>query len=355
MHTLFSLRGLLFALLVVCVAGCHAKTEDPVPPKTEVVIPPLETTKASLTGEVTLSSQAFDSTNSPLRNTILKAVIDPQNRVWVCAKVRGSVDFGVRGLAYYDGKTWTPVNRTTFPSLPNDGASDVAFDAGGTPWFTTPVGLIALKNNQPQLYATPDSFSDLGNITYQVAIARNGAVWVTGAGIVALYDGIGYATVPAPDLYEEANLVADRTRGVWAPTRKGLFYVNELGTKTYSRANAPLPTDNVTRVAVAPNGEVWFSVKSQTNPQLFCFVNDSFRALTLSNLNPTDQVYVLTCDSRNRVWFSVNGQDLYRLSPDGTVQRVKVTGSPRFIVNLTFDAQSVGWMATIDQLLRIAE
>ena len=346
---------LLGLIVLFGIESCSPR-EEPQPDKSVVSLPPLEVRRTQPGSDVTVNAYVSDSTNSPLRGNILKAAVDPENRLWVCAKVRGSTDHPARGLAYFDGKTWTAVTRATFPGLPDDGAYDITFDAAGTSWFGTMSGLVALKNEQPQLYAPSKTFSEMGSMIFRVVAVRSGRIWIAGVNNLGDYDGTGFASIPAEGLYSQGgNLVADRSSGLWAPTMRGLVFIDEREMKTFTRANAPLPANDVTQVAVAPNGEVWFSVNSKTGQKLFCLDKGTFRTLDLGALGNEETVKVLACDAQNRVWFHVNHKQLYRISPDGTVQKINLPALKGFIADLTFDQQNAGWLSADKQLIRFNE
>lgn len=344
-------------VLVLALLGesCR-KREEPQPPTPSMVIPPLDVILAKKADALTVSSQVFNSTNSPLRSHILKAAIDPQDRVWVCAKVEGSIDHPGRGLAYFDGTVWKTVTRQNYPNLPNDGAYDITFDKAGTPWYGTMAGLVKLDADAPKLIPIPLSNPAIANgIAYRVSITPSDRVWTAGIGSVSRYNGVGFETLRVSINEQESNLLTDKQNRLWVAGRSGLTQVSpDLKTTTYSALNAPLPANNVTDVTITPNDDVWFSVNSGSSTKLFRLRNGAFSALDLTNIVPVGPIEALSSDRLGRVWFTV-GKTIYRADADGTVRQIQVPNLTGQVIDFTFDSKNRGWISAYTQLIRFTE
>ncbi|HVZ40016.1 MAG TPA: two-component regulator propeller domain-containing protein [Candidatus Kapabacteria bacterium] len=110
-------------------------------------------------------------------------VRDPQGNIW------SPSDFGaVRGIAKFEGKGWTGVNRD-LDKFPGPGPQAMAFDTTGRIWVANDGGLIRFDGTNSTLY-TADNSGLPESYLISIAAGNNNRIWIgTAAHGLAIIDG----------------------------------------------------------------------------------------------------------------------------------------------------------------------
>ena len=232
--------------------------------------------------------------------------IDNQGNVWAT----GNAGSGVGGFQKFDGTRWTGFNESNyglgypFP-FPTDNTDALCFrPSNGTvvvnPMFnglhswsgsaytplnypaSTSVGLT--EDSQGRLWSLGEYFSlsyysdGSGNWTnvpfvgWGANITRDpllpGTVWACSGNQLLRTDGVNQFVRNVEDFPELdpqsdqfSTAIPDSTGAVWLGSGKGLFKLNPAtgGYQLFSPANSAIPGENVTPLAVTPDGRIWFS------------------------------------------------------------------------------------------------
>ena len=121
--------------------------------------------------------------NADIRtDLVLASREDSQGRMWF-----GTIGDGV---AIYDGRQWTKLNRAN-GRLPNDNVRSFAEDtATGRTWVGTDGGVVGLVNDELWMVYTAESTPLPHNRVNELLLDRNGNLWVgTGNGVAVFHPG----------------------------------------------------------------------------------------------------------------------------------------------------------------------
>lgn len=166
-----------------------------------------------------------------------------------------------RGLFRWNGSEmrWIP------SPPPFDAASPFGIhrDADGQIWFSTSAGVMRLDAGTTNLVDV-----GLGAMNWPAAYDAKRTWWMGGpSGVTGVSSGLECRSATTTTVYKRADGLAgtrvlaikpDDKGGIWVGTDGGLSRFEEEGIQVLSTRDG-LPKNIVTRVALAPNGDVWFT------------------------------------------------------------------------------------------------
>lgn len=356
-------RLLAPALLLVLGTACNKPQDSPATP-TPPTVPPLALKKVVLAGEVPTTLTTFDSKNSPLRAAVNRLNVDAQGRLWVCAGVEGS-ESPIRGLAYFDGTTWTPITRTAFPQMPPLGtvAHDVAFDNQGTTWIASMAGLVRWKGTEFVLFprgGTVQIPSGLGGSMQQLAVDRQpDHLWFQYQhGGIGRFVGTAFDAILLPSPGDEIGrrVVVDDQGITWLGMTSSGLTRSENGQQTsYLTYPFRLPFTNVFTMAPVPNGGVWFTGGTSQRHLLRCD-GTTFTGFDLDGiLGRETSLTALRTDAAGRLYLGTSDGMIFRMNTDGSVRRMAVLPESTPVNDVAVSADGTVWASQRERLVRVRE
>ena len=211
---------------------------------------------------------------------------------------------GGNGYAVFDGDKWRTFTVRR-PALLGNRIQALATDAGGSLWAATEAGVQRLDGSDANS-TSPELFTaeDVGMAAADVRVLHPGGdngMWVGGAGGASFFDGSNWQTLTARDglvgnvvqavtvdgegrtwfgtdagisiwngssfftIDKARGLPSDDIRtlasdadGVWIGTAGGgLYRFSGSQLQLLNRQNVGLPSDNITQLAVGPDGALW--------------------------------------------------------------------------------------------------
>lgn len=347
------------ALLLVLGTACNKPQDSPATPAPPTV-PPLALQKVVLAGEVPTTLTTFDAQNSPLRTFINRLNVDAQDRLWACASVEGG-ESPVRGLAYFDGTTWTPVTRARFPELPVLGtaAYDVAFDSQGTTWIAAAGGLVRWRGTQAIIFpqgGSIDLVSGFGGSVQQVALDKQlDRVWFQyQRGGIGLFTGTIFERyLPGQTDETGRRVVVDDPGTVWFGVN-GLTRLQNGQRTVYSGSAFGLPFNDTRTLAPVPGGGVWFT--GGTLGQVLRFDGTTFTGFDLDGILAREtSLTALRTDAAGRLYLGTSDGMVFRMNTDGSVRRMAVLPESTPINDLATAANGTVWASQTQRLVRVRE
>jgi ligand-binding sensor domain-containing protein len=249
------------------------------------------------------------------------------------------------GYAVFDSDKWRTfaVRR---PPLTGDRVKALATDAGGSLWVATEAGVQRLEDNDAS-NTSPKLFTaeDVGIAAADVRVlhpGRDKGMWVGGAGGASFFDGSGWQTLTARE-----GLVGNVVQAVtvdgegrtWFGTDRGISIWNGSSIFTIDKARG-LPSDDIRALASDSSG-VWIGT---AGGGLYRFSGSQLQLLNRQNVGlPSDNITQLAVGPDGALWI---GSDLglARLA-DGSLTAVKELAE-RAVTSLAVTGSGEVWAGT---------
>lgn len=247
--------------------------------------------------------QRFDVSNSPLSDTYKPACLDKDGMLWVADTT----------LFFYDGKDWQSVNYDF--SEYKFYTYGIESGKNGTLWLTTNKGLYSYAGGSWQRFHYHDDIIDHGNVD-AIQIDEEGRPWLLHKkGLYYLDNGAIKRLHATPDELTQGytSFSARNETDVWLgtahintapriPEESGAYHFDGKEWKHYSHENSGLGLQEVLRVHIDKDDNVWFG----GNPlpgQINTFTKKSSNGWQ-SYIHTTAQI---PCATVQRVRFYNNG------------------------------------------------
>ncbi len=217
-----------------------------------------------------LDNGSLDTLNDPIiSNYNINAITeDNVGNIWI------STDYN--GLVKYNSGHYEKFSSSD-STLPNDNVSCLLAD-GNNLWIGTKKGLarLNLQNYNWKVY-TPDNSGLPGYGIIQIKKDNTGTLWALvgsywngsswDVGGLAKFTGNGWTAIPrdVSGLSKKSllsfDIATDNT--LWIGTNAGIVkFVGENNFSVYDISNSPIPTNNVTNIALDALNNIWFSTVS---------------------------------------------------------------------------------------------
>ncbi|MCW3077260.1 MAG: histidine kinase [Bacteroidetes bacterium] len=233
----------------------------------------------------------------------------------------GNVWFGtVRGGAYkYDGKTFTLF--TTENGLADDLISCIMQDKKGNIWLATDGGASCLDTSAWHRTSVKGPFSlpvstkkGVANYTADNGLSGNrvnsiiqdksGKIWMGTRSGVSCYDGKSFTNFTINDSVPFTNVrcIKEDQRGrIWIGGQEGLYCYDPFATKETSLIK--LMANFIGYVYEDKAGNFWFSAGETKGMALYKYDHKEFKKIIEKNMNGDSQVFEITEDKNNNIWF----------------------------------------------------
>ncbi len=289
----------------------------------------------------------YNSTNSGL----------PYNYVTCIAfDINGDKWIGTQwGLAKFDGLNWTKYDQWN-SGLPQNDISDIAIDANGTKWIGVRSGnggLVKLADTTWTLYNT--SNSGLPDNDINCLIESNGIKWIGSKSGLARFDDQFWSIYNNQNVFMNhfvTDLAIDPlVNKIWVATKQGLYDYDGIQWTYLACPNVGLVNDNLTAVAVTPDGVKWFGT-FETGLTRWDEINLSRPDIDNSNLT---QSYInCSAEDKNGVkWFGTTAglikfAGIYDNYNNGAVYTTLNSSLPsNNVTSIVVDANNNKWIGTI--------
>lgn len=298
--------------------------------------------------------------------------VDTDNSLWVAT---------AQGLLHYTDQSQTLYNSAN-TTLPEDAVSDVQLDAQGNVWFTTNNHLCRYDRRTFTAYPLPypdDILQclDIDGTNIYVGTRRHGLLSLTGntltpialtlpsvptsamrGGCVDAQGRFWTGTMTGAFAYNPSDgttevlpmrqideIVADNQGNIWLkPFNESdtcLLEITPTDTTAHLYSQYPFTGTYICQMRFDRRNRLWLA----TTQGIFCRDNGQGTAYTTANTNlPTNNIYSLDFDSRNRVWCGTFGSGL--LCFDGTRFTAYTTANglaSDYVASVCVDKNDVVW------------
>jgi len=166
------------------------------------------------------------------------------------------------GVAYYNANGWTTYPAKLLGSGANvNSVKDIAIDRNGAVWVLTANSAARFADNNWTYYEKGLGW-DKDYYFTKIATDTKGRVWAGhGTGII-MFDGTKWVKHESANLSQIQCLATDAKDRVWAGTyAKGLSMFDGRDWKTFNRANTKLSSDHVSAVVVDAGDRLWIGTE----------------------------------------------------------------------------------------------
>ena len=274
-----------------------------------------------------------EKTNEAIRVTALCE--DASGRLWIGTQGEGL-------FRYADGLI-TPYRAAT--NELDDTINSIAEDSAGNLWLGTPSGLNRLAKDRLTRFTSKDGLP--GDFVSNLHVARSGTLWITTRGGMCQFTNGQISPFPfqtdSPGRNPESlGVYEDRTGNLWAFGDTYLVNLTEGKHLNHFGSGDNLSSLRIWSLCEGRHGELWIGTSDKG---LYCFADDKFSFITLSNGGLTSDVRALCEDREGNLWLGTYGGGLVRLQP----RNVRVLGAGvglpnRAAVCLGLNPQGRAWI-----------
>jgi len=242
------------------------------------------------------------NTNSPVRVTALCE--GKAGELWVGTQQEGLVCFDETGLKYYrKGR-----------ELLDDNITSLATDAAGRLWIGTRSGLNRWDGQGFASFTSREGLAD--EFVSGVHVARSGAVWITTrSGMFQYQDGrinpYEFQTESQGRSPEFLGAYEDRRGNLWAFGDTYLINLVEGKRFNYFRG-ADAASVRIWSLCEGRDGRLWIGTSGRG---LFCFDDNKFQPVTLTELHWPNDVRAICEDREGSLWLGTSAGGLVQLLP----------------------------------------
>ena len=241
------------------------------------------------------------TTNEAIRVTALCE--DAADRLWVGTQGDGLfcyADGELRSYQCREGRLDGTINS-------------IAQDGDGNLWLGTPSGLSVLKKDRRLQFTAKDGLAN--DFVSNVHIARSGTIWITTRGGMCQFkDGqinpFPFQTDSPGRNPESLGVYEDISGNLWA--FGDTYLVNLTEGKHLNQFGSGDNTSSlrIWSLCEGRHGELWIGTSGKG---LYCFTDDKFLPVSLSNGGLTSDVRALCEDREGNLWLGTYGGGLVRL------------------------------------------
>ncbi len=292
----------------------------------------------------------YNESNSDLvYDNVAQIVIDENNVKWLSSYSR--LEYGGTGLTSFDGSEWN--NYLYYNSgLPTDLVTSIALDQEGFLWIGTDQALVTFNGLQWTIITSLNSGLPCNFIT-SITVDENNRKWIGCSSreksyLVEYYNEqwIVYEVPQSEDIVNDVlQTELDEDNGIWLNTRIGLFFkkLSDTSWIKYDASNSGLPDTQVCDILIDDGGGKWFG----TMEGLISFDGTSWELLNTSScIMPSNQTYIVKCNNQTKL-IGTNKGLVYL---DNIHWRVyDSSNSPLTsddILDIAIDKEGTAWMAS---------
>jgi len=276
---------------------------------------------------------APEHTNSAIHVTALCE--DANGRLWVGTQGAGLFSYSDGLLARFQDNT----------NLLDEAINTLAGDAAGNLWLGTPSGLGLLEKGRLTRFTSRDGLPN--EYVSNVHVARSGTVWITTRGGMCQFTN--HQIYPYPFQIESPGrspeslgVYEDRLGNLWAFGDTYLVNLAEGKHLNHFGSGQTTSSIRIWSLCEGRQGELWIGTSGK---ELYCFAEDKFQQITLSNGGLTSDVRALCEDREGNFWLGTAGGGLVRLQPRNLRVLDAAVGLPgRPVVCIAFNPQARAWI-----------
>ncbi|MBE0544603.1 MAG: ATP-binding protein [Verrucomicrobia bacterium] len=239
----------------------------------------------------------------------------------LCEDAAGSLWVGTQQEGLFRREAAWSRQFSRHDGLHEDGVTSLAADAAGNLWIGTRSGLNRWDGHAFTSFTSRDGLADQ-NIS-GVHVARSGAVWITTrSGMYRFLEGrlqpYEFQTDSQGRRPEFLGAYEDRRGNLWAFGDTYLINLAEGKRFNYFRG-AEAAAVRIWSLCEGRDGRLWIGTSGRG---LFCFDDNKFQPVTLSELRWPYDVRVIYEDREGNLWLGTSGGGLIQLRPQ-TIHTVR--------------------------------
>ncbi len=240
--------------------------------------------------------------NAPVRITALCE--DAAGKLWVGTEREGLVRLNEGGSTYYrKGR-----------ELLDDNITSLAADAEGRLWIGTRAGLNRWDGKGFSAFTTREGLAD--EFVSGLHVARSGVVWITTrSGMYQFKEGhiipYEFQTESQGRRPEYLGAYEDRRGNLWAFGDTYLINLAEGKRFNYFRG-ADAASVRIWSLCEGRDGRLWIGTSGRG---LYCFGDNKFQSVTLSELHWPNDVRAICEDREGNLWLGTSAGGLVQLQP----------------------------------------
>jgi ligand-binding sensor domain-containing protein/signal transduction histidine kinase len=221
-----------------------------------------------------------------------------------------------RGLARYDGRTFTVWDRQNTPALQVDEVTCLAEDTDGNLWMGTTEGLVRKAGSRFDRVVEPIRLANNRRVR-SLCVRKRGGIWIgSRRGLIQFADG-GFIRPGTDNDWEPTGVgpvVEDASGLVWMGTSEGVRGFNPL-----TSAIAPtVPTGDpfnrpVHGIAQAPDGGLWVLFYYQNQPGFIHHLHDGRWRKAIEQIASAPGGVFFVARSDGALWYSTVAGNMYRV------------------------------------------
>src|ERR1700752_4867781 len=163
---------------------------------------------------------------------------------------------GRMGLARFDGVRFARYPQPGEEPLDSTDVASLLVTADGGLWIGfRPDGIAFLRNGRVKRYGVQDGVPR--GTVQQLAVDRDGALWVAARTGLARFDGEGWQMVQAPEITSVYGVLADRAGTMWVASVEGLFARRDGESRFPAVDERTYSTPAGIILAETPDGYIW--------------------------------------------------------------------------------------------------
>jgi signal transduction histidine kinase/ligand-binding sensor domain-containing protein len=226
-------------------------------------------------------------------------------------------------------------------ALEDDSITALAEDRTGTLWVLTLHDTAVFRDGRLVPIMTEPPWTRGGNA---VLAARDGSVWIGGAGVTRLRDGTSESYESGKDIpMTPAALAEDADGRLWIGTTDGHVGTFHDGRFTDSGLGRPFPGP-VQAIAFDEHDSLWIGA---LGGGIHRARDGRFEALTTADGLRSDDVFAIAFDPDGSVWFGTPGGGLHRLRRNAVTTLSTREGlSHRNVLSVFEDTSGALWAGT---------
>jgi ligand-binding sensor domain-containing protein/signal transduction histidine kinase len=197
----------------------------------------------------------------------------------------------------------------------DDSINSIAQAAEGKLWLGTPSGLVVLENDRFVRFTVKDGL--VNDFVSNIHIARSGTIWITTRGGMCQFKGGQIIPYPfqtdSPGRNPESlGVYEDMSGNLWAFGDTYLVNLTDGKHLNQFGSGDSTPSLRIWSLCEGRHGELWIGTSGKG---LYCFSEDKFLPVSLSNGGLTSDVRALCEDREGNLWLGTYGGGLVRLQP----------------------------------------
>ncbi len=211
----------------------------------------------------------YDSASGASRsNWISSLSFDNSGTLWVGSRMRVDIETGratLGGVTFFDGSTWSQLERPRLPKETPSYHKAVAVDKHGVVWVgTSTCGLARFKNDEWTYFDTLNSEMPANDCRLVIADKEDRIFVITPAGLCMFENDESTALTPDNTLLPTTNvhdIAIDKANRVWIATEEGLVQIEDDVWRLFTMKNSALLSNRISAVSISNNDDVWIGTR----------------------------------------------------------------------------------------------